>query len=357
MTTDLERALRARGAVLDTFQGLTLPANFGDVGREWRAAREGAAVYAAGFRTFIAATGDDRVSFLQGMLTNDVKALAVGQGVYAAFLTVQGKVVSDLRVYALPDRLLLDVVKWRRAPFEAALEKFIVADDIELAASEQQPLLGLEGPLARTLAGQALGLTDLPRTPYAHVRASFEGEPLLVIAASELERDGLLLCGPPTSAPPLFAALLEAGAQPLGMQGLDILRVEAGVPWPGIDMDESTLMMETGREAALSFTKGCYLGQETVERIAARGHVNRLLTGVVLDGDVLPPRGAKLFADEREVGHVTSPVRSEALGRVIGLAMVQRKHATPGERLAVETGGASTTAIVSPPPFEADSSD
>ena len=104
---------------------------------------------------------------------------------------------------------------------------------------------------------------------------------------------GLLLCGAPDSAPALFAACVEAGAQPLGTQALDELRIEAGVPWVGVDIDETTLVMETGRTAAISFTKGCYLGQEVVERIAARGHVNRQLAGVIIEGDAVPAAPAR----------------------------------------------------------------
>ncbi len=353
MTTDLERALRARGAVLEAFHGVTLPAQFGDIRREWRAAREGGVVFAAGLRALVAATGEDRAGFLQGMLSNDVKALAPGQGLYAAFLTQQGKVVSDLRVYAQADRLLLDVVAWRRAALQEALERFIVADDVELTAAEEEPLLGLEGPLARAIAGEALGVPDLPGRPYGHARAAFQGVPVLVIAASEVERDGILLCGPPHCAAALFDACVEAGAQPLGMQALNVLRVEAGVPWAGVDMDETALIVETGRMAAISFTKGCYLGQEVVERIAARGHVNRQLAGVVLDDAALPTPGARVLVAGQEVGYVTSAVRSEALGRPIALAMIQRRHSAPGERVVVDTGGAAMAASVSALPFAA----
>jgi folate-binding protein YgfZ len=354
MTDEFERALRARGAVLEGFQGLTLPAHFGDVGREWRAAREGGAVFAAGFRTLVAATGEDRVSFLQGMLSNDVKGLAAGQGTYAAMLDQQGKVVSDLRLYVEADRMLLDVVAWRRPALQAALERFIVADDVELAPpADQAALLGLEGPLARAIAAEALGVGELPPAPYGHLRAAFGGAPVLAIAASEVDGDGVLVCGPPDAAAPLFDACVEAGARPLGMQALNVLRVEAGVPWAGVDMDESVLIMETGRQAAISFSKGCYLGQEVVERIAARGHVNRHLAGVVLDGDRPPAAGAKLLADGHEVGYVTSAVRSEALGRVIALAMIHCKHTAPGERLAVDSDGAALAATVSALPFTA----
>jgi folate-binding protein YgfZ len=356
MTGDLERALRARGAVLQEFRGLTLPAHFGDVGREWRAASEGAGVFVADFRTPIAATGEDRVSFLQGMLSNDVKALAAGQGMYAAFLTQQGKVVSDLRVYARDDRLLLDVVAWQRTVLREGLERFIVADDVELGTPEDDAfLVGIEGPLARAVVGEAVGVSELPPAPFAHLRTAFEGETLLVIAASEVERGGLLLYGPPRIAPALFDACVEAGAQPTGMQALDTLRVESGVPWAGVDMDDSTLIMEVGRSAALSFSKGCYLGQEVVERIAARGHVNRQLAGLRVDGDAVPAAGARLLAEGGEVGYVTSAVQSQALARPIALAIVQSKHAAPGQRLAVRMDGGERAATVSALPFATDS--
>jgi folate-binding protein YgfZ len=357
MTSDLERALRARGAVFESFHGLTLPAHFGDAAREWRAASAGAAVFVAELRTFIAASGEDRISFLQGMLSNDVKALPTGQGLCAAFLTQQGKVVSDMRVYALEDQILLDVLAWRRAALQEGLERFIVADDVELTTSALQPLLGIEGPQARAVVGEVLGVTDLPTLPYSHTRVTFEGAPLLVVSASEAERSGLLLCGAPESAPALFAACVEAGAQPLGTQALDELRIEAGVPWVGVDMDETTLIMETGRTAAISFTKGCYLGQEVVERISARGHVNRQLAGLIIEGDAVPAASARLLADGHEVGYVTSAARSQGLGRVVGLAMIQSKHATPGDRVVVESGAGKTAATVSALPFPERGSD
>jgi folate-binding protein YgfZ len=357
MANDLEEALRARGAVFDVFHGVNVARHFGDVGREWRAAREGAGVFAAGFRSLIGATGEDRVSFLQGMLSNDVKALAPGQGTYAAMLTQQGRVVADLRVYAQPERLLLDVVAWRRAALQEALERYLVADDVELAAPEEELVVGVEGPLARAVVGEALGGVEPPRIPYAHVAAEFQGARVLLITASEVDGEGVLLAATARSAAALFDACVEAGARPLGMQALDILRVEAGVPWAGIDIDEDTLIMETGRAAAISFSKGCYLGQEVVERIAARGHVNRGLAGILCTGDGLPAPGARLLADGHEVGYVTSAVRSEALSRGIGLAMIQRKHSTAGEQLTVDTGAAPMAVTVAPLPFPADTSD
>jgi len=357
MTSDFERALRARGAELEPVHGVTLPARFGDPGREWRAAREGGVVFAAGFRALLAATGEDRITFLQGMLSNDVKALAPGHGVYAAMLTQQGKVVADLRVYAMPDRLLLDVVAWRRTILHEALERFLVADDVELGAPDEEPLIGLEGPLARAIAGEALGLAALPQQRYAHVHTVFESAAVTVVAASELDREGILLIGSPDVAPALFEACVEAGAQPCGMQTLDVLRVEAGVPWAGVDMDESTLIMETGRTAAISYTKGCYLGQEVVERVSARGHVNRRLSGLVVGGDTLPAPGARVRVGDHEVGSLTSAVQSPEVGGVIGLAMLRLKECSPGQQVTVDAGGSAIAATVAALPFAAATSD
>jgi folate-binding protein YgfZ len=340
-------ALTARGAVWAPFEGLSLPAHFGDAGREWRAAREGAALCVAAYRQLVAATGDDRVAFLQGMLSNDVKRLSPGEGLYAAQLDQTGKVLTDLRLYAEPTRLLIDVVAWRAAAMRERLEKFLVADDVELTPLvDERPLVQLEGPLATAVAREALGLDELPGAPLRHVTASFMGAPLRVVAASEVERAGVLLCGAAASLPSLLDACREAGAVLSGMQALDTLRIEAGIAWPGIDMDETTLIMESGREAAVSFTKGCYLGQEVVERVAARGHVNRRLSGLLLDADDVPQRGTPVLADGREVGYVTSAVRSPLLERAIALAMVHRKHWDAGER--VQVGGAAATVTALP---------
>ncbi|HSP97953.1 MAG TPA: glycine cleavage T C-terminal barrel domain-containing protein [Candidatus Dormibacteraeota bacterium] len=348
MTSDPTAALAARGAVTAPFEGIELVAHFGDPDREWRAAREGAALFPAGYRRLLAATGGDRVEFLQGMVSNDVKPLAAGDGCYAALLNQTGKVVTDLRLYADADRLLLDVMAWRAPVLREALERFLIADDVELAEPAEQPLLQLEGPLARAVAGEALGITALPEAPLAHRTAELDGQLLRVISASEAGGDGILVCGPAAAAARLLDACREAGGAPAGMVALDRLRIEAGIAWPGIDMDETTLIMETGRDAALSFSKGCYLGQEVVERVAARGHVNRRLSGVLLAGDRLPARGTALLADRRPVGYVTSVARSPLFEGPIALAMIQIKHGTVGERLQRADDSTQATVVALP---------
>jgi folate-binding protein YgfZ len=354
MTPELERALRSKGAVFQPFLGALLPAHFGDPGREWRAACEGAVVFAAGFRALIAAGGGDRVSFLQGMLSNDVRALAPGDGMHALQLDASAKVISDMRVYAETERFLLDVLRSRTEPVCSNLDRYLVADDVEIAVLEEEvPLIGFGGPLALASASETLGAPLRLSRPLAHVPCEFAGQRILVAAASEWGGPGLLACGSPVVGAALFEAAVETGALPLGMEALNTLRVEAGVPWAGVDMDENVLAMEAGLEAAISSTKGCYLGQETVERVSARGHVNRKLTGLVLAGDSVPPPGAKLRADGREAGHLTSALRSRRLDRVIALGYVQRRHLAVGTELEVVDGEPGLRATVVSLPFSA----
>ena len=353
MTTALAEAARARGATLGEFHGVLLAASYGDVEREWRAAREGAVVFDASFRSSAMATGSDRVAFLHGMLSNDVKSLREGQGLYAAMLTQSGKVVADARVYAEADRIALDAFVWSLDDLLAALEHHLVADDVELTRpADDVPLLGVEGPFARAVLAEALGL-ELPGQPFAHAPVAFQARSLRVACVSEIGGEGFLVRGDPAAALPLFDACREAGAVPIGTTALDVLRVEQGVPWPKVDMDENVLIMEAGLDRAISFTKGCYLGQEVVERVAARGHVNRKLVGLVIEGETAPAHGAAVRSGDSEAGMVTSAVRSFAVGRPIALAIVHRKFLEPPARFAVEVGGRPVAAVAAELPFAA----
>lgn len=353
MADSLEEALVRRGATLVPFHGEPLPAHFGDPKNEWRAARESCAVFDAAFRRFLLATGTDRVSFLQGMLSNDVKNLAAGDGLHAAFLTQQAKLVSDLRVYADTECLILDSMAWSADPLADGLERYLIADDVELIRSpEEVPLVGLEGPSAAAILRGLLGDDAVGGQSYGHRRIARDGTDLRIVKVSEVGGEGFLLSGSWKSAAPLFDALCNAGATPIGMEALNVLRVERGVPWSGIDMDENVLLMEVGLDDAVSFKKGCYLGQEVVERVTARGHVNRRLAGLVIDGADVPPAGSKVLSGGVEVGWTVSSVASYALQRPIALAYLRREVLEPGTRVQVSgTGRAFSEATVQGLPF------
>ena len=303
-----------------TWLGLELPARFAGLEAECRALREGAAVYDASLRHWIRMTGEDRVSFLQGMVSNDVKGLAPGRRLHAAVLTQQGRVVTDLGILAAADHFLLDFPAQAAAAGRAALEKYIVADDVEMEA-EPLVLIGVEGPRAAAVLAAVAPGTSLEGL----VEVNVAGQAARLAPASVAGEAGCILGVAAAGAPAVWQALRDAGAEPVGFEALDVLRLEAGIPWVGVDMDEEMLVMEADLEDAISFKKGCYLGQEVVERVAARGHVNRRRVGLRIGGDPQPAR-TPLLAAGQEVGWVTSSARSPRLGQTIGMGYVRREH-------------------------------
>lgn len=351
MSVDLEAVERARGAQFAPVAEGALPARFSDLRTEWSAVRQRCGLLDARFRGLLRTTGSDRSTFLQGMLTNEVARLQAGEGTYAALLTQQGKVVSDLRVYALADELWLDVPADRTEAVRTALERFIIADDVEFAADEAwAPLVALEGPQAARVLLAVVGESVQAQAPYAHREMRFEGATVRVAAVSHGGEDGYLLFGAPALASKLWELCHAAGAEPVGMEALNVLRIEAGIPWYGRDMDDSMLVSEVGIESAISYTKGCYLGQEVVERIAARGQVHRQLRGLLCAGQQVPQPGAPLTADGKEIGWISSAVWSPARDAAIALGYVRREYWDAGTEVRV-SGSDETTARVVMLPF------
>lgn len=345
--TALHAHLVGLGAVHAEERGIVLAQRFGpDVEAEYAALREGAALVDLGFRTVVAVRGADRVSFLHGMLTNDVASLGTGAGCPALLLTIQGRVTADVRVAVLEDVILLDVDVRARAALLDALDKLLIADDVELGAPETPlALLGIEGPgAARLLPGAAV------LDPYAHVPLTVAGVPVRAQRASEVAGPGYVLHVPAARAAAVWDALAAAGARPCGMEALEGRRVEAGIPRIGLDMDGSTLALEVPVEDALSATKGCYLGQEVVARGTARGHVNRRLVGLRLDRSA-PAPGSPLLRDDKEVGRLTSVARAFALGEFAALGLVRRECWEPGTQLHVRQGQTATPARVAALPL------
>src|SRR6185295_9240494 len=318
METALHAHLARRGALHADDRGVVLPRRFGDdPSGEYRALREGAALIDLGFRTVVRATGEDRVPFLQGMLTNDVEHLVDGAGCAALLLTIQGRVTADLRVARTADAVLLEVDVRARQALVDALAARIIADDVDLGEpTGPLALLALDGPAAATALPAAASLA-----PFAHTVVSLADAPVLVQRASEVRGAGFVLHVPAARAAAVWDALAAGGARPCGMEAVEARRIEVGVPRIGVDMDGSTLALEVPVEDAISATKGCYLGQEVVARGTARGHVNRRLVGLRLDGPV-PPPGAALVRDGAPVGRLTSV----AAARRVARGFVRREH-------------------------------
>lgn len=340
----LEATYRELGAELVASEGCLLPRRFGEVAEEVRAVRQRAGVIDCTDRAWLRVSGADAPRFLHGMISNHVQELTAGQGRYALQLDAQGHILADLYVLRLPDALLLETAVNLKDKMRTRLEKYVIADDVTFEdASDQLTALSVEGPAAAQLL-QAAGAASLPENEFDHVEASLGGSPARVVRLSETGEEGFRLLFAVEYAQNVWDALTaeqEAiGWKPVGHDALNILRVEAGRPRFGIDMDERTLPPEAGLEArAISYTKGCYIGQETVERLRSRGHVNRKLAGLTLTGAALPAAGAKLSVDGKDIGWVTSAVESPTLGRRIGLGYVRREQLAPGTQLVVEGGG------------------
>lgn len=328
----------AEGATFSDLFDTSLPSSYGDPEAEYWGLRRGCGLLDAGFRSMLVATGEDRGSFLQGMLTNDVKSLAPNRGVGAAHLTVQGRVISDMRVYALEDALWIDVPVHRREALRTTLERFIVADDVELnEPADVSVLLCLEGPRSIEVGERLFGreLSTLP--PMAMAPVTFSGHPLRVAAVSHAGEAGLVIYGPPVAAAPLWNEARALGAVPVGMDALNVARIESGVPWYGFDMDESLIAPEVGLAEAISFTKGCYIGQEVVERAVARGRLQKKLVQLMCSGRIVPELGTRLLQNGDDIGWITSAAWSPAFKAIVGLCYVRRSAWDAGTVLEVLT--------------------
>lgn len=298
----------------------------------------------------VLATGADRVRFLNGLFTNDVARLAPGQGCRAAMLTVKGRLVGMALIYCDAEALFLDLDEEVAARVLENLERHLIVDDVTLddrgAALEEVAVLG-EGAAARLGALLSVDAGSLPSERYAHVTVS--GPDLRVVAVHELGQAGFRVIGEGARA---LAARLEAeGARWLGDEEAELLRVEAGEPRFGLDMGEEVLPLEAGLDDAVSTNKGCYMGQEVIARVTARGHINKRLVGLRLEGERPAERGTKLSAPSRaEAGYVTSSVRSPRHG-TIALGYVHRTLWAPGTEVELQEPAGPRKAVVSELPF------
>jgi folate-binding protein YgfZ len=315
-------------------------ADFGDAAAEFRALCTAAGLVALDHRAVLAATGEDRVEFLQGMLTNDVARLAAGDACPALLLTIQGRVTADVDVVRLDDAiwLLLDASAADDVRF--ALGKLIVADDVELAPRPDRTMLAVVGPAAtEVLRGLAVP------EPWHHAEAAIDGRPVRLLRGTPFGDDDVTVVSARADVERVREALVARGARLCGAAAADARRIALGIPRLGADMGGETLAIELPLEARISDRKGCYLGQEVVARGTSRGKVNRHLCGLAFEGP--PPRaGARLVAAGKDVGVVTSVASPPVVSAAIGLGLVRREHWEVGTTLDVVGEAERATARV-----------
>ncbi len=340
------------GAVFRKDAGWEVPSSYGAMDREVDAVRRASGMVDLSDRAKVAVGGSDRVTFLDGLLTADIKALAPGRATEALVLDEASHVLGDVRVLALRDSFVLDIEATQRDSLLDYFRKQVVSDDVRLEDLGSCGHLEVHGPRAPDAVSSVLGIDVDGLSVGEHTTFPVDRRHSgYAVRVSELGEYGFAIwaVGDPLEA--VWSALLRAGVSPVGRDALEVLRIESGRPRFGADMGPSTLALEVAPEGILSFTKGCYRGQEVVARGVGVGQVNRRLLGVRIDGDVPPSRGDVIRLEGQEVGAVTSGCWSPTTGWVIALALLRVDKVRTDSRLFIDHDGWDLRASLHPLPF------
>ena len=346
METPLIEMHRAAGAKLAEYDGCVLPESFGDLEGEYRAARESAALFDTNWHAVITLAGRDRAKYLHNISSNDIKGLAEGRRTLALLLNPQGRILAELEVYALPEKLLVLTHISRREQTVATLKKYVIGSQVMIEdVTEQMGGVGVEGPRAAEVMQRACGVEIGELADFSIREAAVDGVSCYVLRHSRLGETGAEIIAPRANLAALWQRMLAevraANGEPIGMAAFHALRLEAGVPWYPADFNDGMIPHEAALETThISFNKGCYTGQEIVERVRSRGHVNRKRVPLKFSTAAPPAPGTKLFAGGAEVGFVTSSAVSPAAG-AIGMGYVRREHFEPGSVVEFEGGSAT----------------
>ena len=312
---------------------------------EYRAVREGGAgVIDLSSRGRISVAGSEAVMFLNGLITNDMKTLAESRWMPAAFPTVQGRLIGAVRIVRTGSSFLLDTDEASRDAVLKTISRFTLAGDFKVVdLTEETALLTVQGTTAIEVVEKVLGSSpaNLPRDGVMEIE--WRDTPVTIIRATHTAEDGVDLVIDTDHARQLREALIDSGAQAISADTFETLRVEAGIARYGRDMDETNVVTETNLDDAVSFTKGCYVGQEIIVRIKHRGHVAKKLTGLRFDTDQqIDPGTALKSPDGKEVGRVTSSVFSPKLKATIALGYVRYEYLAPGTTVSTDNNIAAT---------------
>ncbi|HET6176308.1 MAG TPA: folate-binding protein [Candidatus Sulfotelmatobacter sp.] len=329
------------------YRGATTAACFSDAQSEFSALRERCGVYDLGYRAKISLAGGDRVRWLNGMVTNNFRDLGVEQGVYAFLLNPQGHILGDLFAYNRGESITVDTDCGQVEKVLATFDHYIIMDDVEVANfSEQLTALGVAGPNARTVL-TASGFT-IPEMRALQVQSmTWRGAECTVVRSEDEAHPSYEIWLAPGSVRQLWDALLGAGAAPVGSEALELHRIVSGIPRYGVDIRERDLPQETEQTRALNFNKGCYVGQEIVERIRSRGAVHRKFSGFVAEGVVEIAAGTKIMAGEKEVGEITSSASLHLRGaeKTVALGYIRREVGMPGREVMIGATRATVVAL------------
>lgn len=349
LDTPLASAHARAGAQMGVWFGCALPDTFGDPAAEFRNTSESVALVDKNYRAYLSFTGPDRMRYLNAVLTNDIKSLSPGQGNVSLLLNPQGHILAEIETYVFPDKLFCVSYAMIRERLVEVLDKFIIMDDVTLTdETERFGTLALEGPKAAVVVREVCGvdigaLGELSSTddavgaiPCRIVKRLTGGVPG---AEFVVDREELLA---------LWEILLNAtrkhGGGPMGYSALSGLRLAQGIPWFGYDFGEKQIPHEAGlQDSHISYTKGCYTGQEIVERVRSRGQVNRQRVRLTFSGETMPEAGMPLMMEGKEVGFVTRAAKAwdSVPPRILGMSYVRKEGNAPGTTLQWAAGTAT----------------
>ena len=326
----------------ESYEDWELVGHFSDPTEEHHAVRRGVGIVDLSHRGRLRLTGNDRAVYLHRIISNDVEGLAVGEGNYATILTNRGKIIADMKVYVFEDSIDIETNAETTSILYQELDKYLIADDVTIEDfSEHAGAVGVHGPNSAELIAEIYGFDVRDLHEYNSLVDEVDGRRIVCVRANETGEVGYNLCTSSDSIEWLWDTVLTKGrtfgAEPVGLTALDSLRIEAGIPRYGAELDDSVFPGEAELEQAISFEKGCYIGQEIVARMKYRGHPNRLLRGFEITGDTLPQSGNRLFDEDKEIGWLTSAVVSPTLGKTIGMGYVRTAFTDDGSEVKVET--------------------
>ena len=319
---------------------------FSDARTEFAALRSGCGVFDLGWRRYFTVSGRDRLRWLNGMVSNNVRDLQAGHGVYAFVLNPQGHILDDLYIYNRGDDFVLETDATQADKLYNHLKRFIIMDKVEFKPAEDWATIGLQGPKAeQTLRAAGVDLPALQPLQISEVK--FGTTPATLVRGDHPLSYNYELWVAADKAPALWDALVKAGATPSGAEALELARIAAGIPRYGQDIRERDLPQETGQMRALSFTKGCYIGQEIVERIRARGSLHRGFAGFRMVEGPLPAPGSKVQSGGKDVGEITSTAMLPAQEGEIAVALgyLRKQARTPGATVEVDASRARVEAL------------
>lgn len=351
LTALQERSEGLGAAALAEYRGATSAARFSDSQSELAALRAGCGVYDLGYRAKISLTGNDRVRWLNGMVTNNIRDLGAGRGVYAFLLNPQGHILGDLYTYNRGESITVDTDRGQLEKILATFDQYIIMDDVTVTnLSDGMTALGLAGPRAREVA-RAAGIEISSASPLeifeTKCTCDCECTKCTAVRGEDPSHEGYELWLAPSDVRKTWHALVAHGATPVGSEALELRRILSGIPLYGVDIRERDLPQETEQTRALNFNKGCYIGQEIVERIRSRGAVHRKFTGFLLDGGAPVAASAKITAGEKEVGEITSVAAiHDGAEKTVALGYIRREIAVPGREVMI---GASKARVVQLP--------